>query len=246
MKPEAMPTEHEAATVTQARGEGGRSTRARIAAAVIAGALVVAAVAFVITRSGDTLVTTEAVVAFQDAGDVGGGVLEPGTTYAPTTHGRATLERGEDWIETNIETSGLPAGAYTVWWVIFDTPEGCSEICDEDDLLSPDASVSAFWATGGVVENDGTATFSARYRVGDDLGEQDTQSILGDGSLDTSRAEVHNVIKYHGPASSDPEMLRAQTSTLLGGCDEGANAVDLGEPFGVQCFDPQSVVYPAP
>lgn len=205
-----------------------------------------AAASFVIARSDDTLVTAASVVAFQDAGEVGGGVLEPGTTFAPTTDGLATLERGEDWIETTIETSGLPAGAYTVWWLVFDTPDGCSETCDEDDLLNPDASVSDFWATGGVVSDDGTATLSVRYRVGDDLGEQDVQQILGDGSLDTSRAEVHNIIKYHGPASSDPATLRSQTTTLLGSCDEGANAIDLGEPFGVQCFDPQHVVYPAP
>lgn len=244
MKSEAMPVDREAATVTQTQGKGPR--RALTAAVAIAGALVLGAASFVIARSDDTLVTTATVEAFQDAGDVGGGVLEPGTTYAPTTHGEATLKRGEDWIETTIETSSLPAGAYTVWWVVFDTPDGCSEICDDDDLLNPDAGVSAFWATGGVVEGDGTATFSARYQVGDDLGEQDAQQILGDGSLDTSRAEVHNIIKYHGPASSDPATLRSQTTTLLGECDEGANAIDLGPPFGVQCFDPQHVVHPVP
>lgn len=244
MKSEAMPVDQEA-TAAQARGKGS-SRRARAVAVAAAGVLVLVAVSFVIAKPGDTLVTTATVEAFQDAGDVGGGVLEPGTMYAPTTDDRATLERGEDWIEATIETSGLPAGAYTVWWVVFDTPDGCSETCDEDDLLNPDASVSVFWATGGVVDTDGTATFSARYRVGDDLGEQDAQQILGDGSLDPSRAEVHNIIKYHGPASSDPATLRSQTTTLLGECEEGANAIDLGEPFGVQCFDPQHVVYPAP
>lgn len=186
------------------------------------------------------------VVAFQAAGDVGGGVLEPGSTFPPTTHGRATLTRGSDWIQVNIETSGLPSGAYTVWWVIFDTPNGCTGACSDDDLFNPDAHVSVFWATGEIVHRSGDGNFLARHRAGDDLGEPGTQHILGDGSIEPSRAEIHNIIKYHGPASEDPDTLHAQITSLQGSCFEGANAVDLGEPFGVQCFDPQAVAHPLP
>jgi hypothetical protein len=177
---------------------------------------------------------------------VGGGVLEPGTTYPPTKDGFATLKRGSDWIEMKIKTSGLPLGAYTVWWVVFDTPEGCVDTCGMDDLFNPDAHVSVFYATGGVVAKGGTVKFRARHRIGDDLGEPETQHIMGDGSIDPTRAEIHNIIKYHGPASDDPATRYEQTHTMLGGCYEGANAVDLGEPFGVQCFDPQAVTHPSP
>lgn len=196
--------------------------------------------------SAATMVSTAPVVAFQAAGDVGGGVLVPGTLFPPTTHGHATLKRGSDWIQVNIQTSGLPAGAYTVWWVVFNTPEGCSGGCGEDDLFDPDANVSVFWAAGGIVQDNGVGNFRARHGVGDDLGDPGSQHILGDGSLDPAQAEIHNVIKYHGPASEDPEALFEQTHTILGGCFEGANAVDLGAPFGVHCFDPQAVVHPLP
>lgn len=215
-------------------------TGAVLAATILAGLAVAA------TATAATSVSRAPVVAFQAAGDVGGGVLEPGTMYSPTRHGFATLKRGGDWIQVNIQTSGLPAGAYTVWWVIFDTPSGCSGSCGEDDLFNPDANVSVFWATGGVVPRSGVASFRARHRAGESLGEPGTQHILGDGSLDPSRAEIHNVIKYHGPASNDPDTLASQIHTLQGGCFEGANAVDLGDPFGVQCFDPQAVVHPLP
>lgn len=191
-------------------------------------------------------VTKAPVVAFQAAGDVGGGVLEPGSLYPPTTHGFATLKRGSDWVQVNINTSGLPAGAYTVWWVVFDNPEGCHGGCGEDDLFNEQAKTSVFFAAGGIVKGGGTGAFAARHRAGDALGEPGTQHILGDGSLHTDRAEIHNVIKYHGPASDDPAVLEAQVTTLQGGCDSGANAVDLGEPFGVQCFDPQAVAHPLP
>lgn len=237
-------------TVTETvEPEAGRERRLRgtLGVALVAAAAVLAATVTTLVATSDRPQVTEApVVEFQAAGDVGGGVLEPGTTYPPTTQGSATLKRGTDWIEVDIRTSGLPAGAYTVWWVIFDTPAGCSDDCGEDDLFNEDANVSAFFATGGVVDEEGTATFVARHRVGGGLGEPDIQHILGDGSLDPSRAEIHNVIKYHGPASGDPETLQAQLSTLGGSCGEGANALDLRPPFGVQCFDPQSVVHPAP
>lgn len=210
------------------------------------GATVLIGTTVLTEASAATSVSKAPVVAFQAAGDVGGGVLVPGTMYPPTTHGFATLTRGRDWIKANIKTSGLPAGAYTVWWVVFDAPAGCSQSCGEDDLLNPDANVSIFWATGGVVHRGGTASFKARHEIGDDLGEPGTQHILGDGSIDPSRTEIHNIIKYHGPASDDPDTLYSQTHTLRGGCDQGANAVDLGEPFGVQCFDPQAVAHPLP
>lgn len=158
-------------------------------------------------------------------------------------HGFATLKRGPDRIQVNIQTSGLPAGAYMVWWVVFDTPDGCVDGCGDDDLLNEDANASVFWARGGVVGEGAAANFHARHRVGDDLGEPDSQHLLGDGSLDPSRAEIINVIKYHGPASHDHATLREQTETVLGGCLAGANAVDSGEPFGVQCFDPQAAVH---
>ena len=59
------------------------------------------------------------------------------------------------------------------------------------------------------------------------------------------RAEVHLIIKYHGPASDDPYTLHDQVTTLLGSCESGeANAFDTGGPFGIQCFDPQAVAFP--
>ncbi len=219
--------------------------RAAVFTAVVAVALVtlVAAGTVAAASSPATEVSRDSVVAFQAAGDVGGGVLEPGTEFPPTNRGFATLKRGDDWIRSNIHTSGLPAGTYTVWWVIFNDPDNCDGVCDEGDLLNPDAGVSIFFADGGVVGNNGIANFRAHYADGDDRGEPETQDVLGDGALDPSRAEVHMIIKYHGLASDDPDVLWQQTHTLLGGCFENANALDLGEPFGVQCFDPQAVVH---
>ena len=179
------------------------------AATALALVALAAAGATAAARSPGTEFSRDAVVAFQEAGDVGGGALEPGTSFPPTNRGFATLKRGDDWIRSNIHTSGLPAGTYTVWWVIFNDPEHCDGPCDGGDLLNPDAGVTIFFATGGVIGENGIANFRAHYTEGDDLGEPDTQHVLGDGALDPSRAEVHMIIKYHGPPS-DAAGVRAR------------------------------------
>lgn len=236
------------ATVTTQRHLRGRRSAVggKLRSVVLLGAVLTVTATGPGGVSAATTVSTAPVVAFMAAGDVGGGVLEPGTTFPPTSRGFATLERGSNWVQVNIQSSGLPAGAYTVWWVVFNTPDGCAGGCGEDDLLNPDANVSVFWAAGGIVQDNGVSNFRDRHAMGDDLGEPGSQHILGDGSLNPAWAEIHNVIKYHGPASNDLETLHEQTHTILGGCFEGANAVDLGAPFGVHCFDPQAVVHALP
>ena len=55
-------------------------------------------------------------------------VLEEGTMFPPTNQGQATLQRGADWVQVQINTSGLPEGAYSVWWIIFNNPDECFDI----------------------------------------------------------------------------------------------------------------------
>jgi hypothetical protein len=149
-------------------------------------------------------VSSGPVVAFQAGGDVGWGVFGASHHLPADHHGFGTPKRGSDWVQVNIQTSGLPTGACTVWSVIFDAPDGCTDGSGADDLFNPDADVSVLFATGGVVGRGGAANFTARYAAGDDLDEPGTQHMLGDGSHDPARADVHNVIKYHGPAPTTP------------------------------------------
>lgn len=191
--------------------------------------------------------TRGSIYPYQAAGTVGGGVLQPGTTYAPERKRPvAVLVRTDTRIRFHVVTDGLPPGAYSVWWVVFNEPSACTGPCDEPDLFDPATQSSVFYATGGVVAEDGVGVFRDRHGVNDWRGAPGVQDILHGGGIDPHEAFILNVIKYHGPASSDPAVLEAQTTTISGSCDDGANAVDLGPPFGVQCFDPQIVVYPMP
>ena len=200
-----------------------------------------------------TLVQSTALLPFQPAGDLGGpgNQLNPGDFFPPTGKSKATLKRGSDYVQFNIHTTGLPQGAYTVWWVIFNDPDDCAGPganggeCGEVDLLGP--STGVVWATGKIVKANGIGNFSDRIYVGESrpetiiLGENLT-SVL----MDPKNSEVHCIVKYHGLASDDPDVLYDQLNTLLGSCGEndGANSYDAG-PFGIQCFDPQVAIFAA-
>jgi hypothetical protein len=168
--------------------------------------------------------------------------LEPGTFYPPTNGSHSILHRGSGWVSYNLHTTGLPPGAYTNWWVIFNNPDACMNGCDVEDVFDPnsEADVSVFWADGSIVGQNGVGNFHARIREGEVPGE----FILGnpDGLIDAMEAEVHFIVKYHGPPSDDPDVLHEQLNTLLGSCDQGVNGFDDGGI--IQCFDPQFAAHP--
>ena len=74
------------------------------------------------TRAQDT--TTSPVFWFEDGSEAG----------------EATLTRFEHGIYMTLDTTGLqPDDAVTIWWVIFNTPENCSDgMCGEDDIFNID------------------------------------------------------------------------------------------------------------
>ena len=190
------------------------------------------------------LVDYAEVVPYLPAGEVGGGVFEAGTVFAPTHGGYSTLRRTSDSVSYDLHTTGLPAGAYTVWAVAFNNPAECIDGCNAEDLLRTEPNPAVFWSTGGVVEDDGVGDFHGQINAGEMPSEPGQSIISADGIADAQTAEIHLVVKYHGPASEDPAVLHGQTHTLLGSCMEGANAIDFGpETFGVQCFDPQVAVH---
>lgn len=200
-----------------------------------------------------TVVQKSPILAFQPAGEFGGPTnqLVPGTFFPPLQDNKASLKRGKDYLQFNIHTTGLPEGAYTVWWIIFNDPSSCvgpgagNGVCGEADLFNSKAAI--VWATGKVVKANGAGNFSDRIYVG----ELRSETILLGADLESplaypKDAEVHLIVKYHGLASDDPDVLYAQLNTLLGSCgiNDGANSYDAG-PFGIQCFDPQFAIFAA-
>jgi len=120
----------------------------------------------------------------------------------------STLVRTGDSVSMTAHTSGLnPAAAYTVWWVVFNHPVQCATSpCGELDLFDPDVAALVTHAAGHIISPSGTARFAGSLREGavvDNL-------LGGSGSLiDTREAEIHLVVRTHGPKKpgSIPEQI---------------------------------------
>lgn len=128
--------------------------------------------------------------------------------------------------------------AVTVWWVVFNHPENCaSSPCVEDDLFVPEVEASVFNATGALVDANRKVRFAtALYETGPDFADIEpfTSLIGGPGLVDSQGAEIHIVVRSHGPAI---EGLESEQITLFlePGCQ------DLGGPN--ECVDIQFAIH---
>ena len=161
----------------------------------------------------------------------------------------ARLARYENGVTMAISTSDLnPGDVYTVWWVVFNAPENCSDgVCNADDILVVEDGVVPRDADGNRVMNmDGitNANISIQHAAGGyatdgtlntsaSLGEGEVPGIVvGPGLLDAETAEIHLVVRTHGPAVEG--AFADQISSFGGGC----------QPFdALPCDDVQFVVF---
>lgn len=128
-------------------------------------------------------------------------VFEIGDETAVT--GRSWLLRTDRGIFAVLRTGRLVRGdAYTVWAVVFNEPGGCIDGCDAGDLANP-AAEAVSMPGGGRVAPGRRATFVVRVPAGADL-------------TDPHGAEIHFVVRTHGPAI--PGLVHEQITTLNGGC----------------------------
>ena len=119
----------------------------------------------------------------------------------------------------NIDTTDLPVGAYTVWWVIFNKPGECSDgACGANDTgraKDPPGNLAeggVLWATGGIVGPDRMGHFSASLGLGVDAAPGPV--LRGPALTNPMGAEIHLVVRYHGPTDwSDYEVLGSEIAT---------------------------------
>lgn len=137
----------------------------------------------------------------------------------------STLERTPDGVTLTIDTVDLaPDEAYTIWWVIFNHPEACSDgQCMAPDLSNPETAAMVSYATGAIADEQGRAHFTASLSKGDASGALDNASGFpfelvepAPGLLNPLTAEIHAVIRTHGAAMDDPAE---QLSSFNGGCN---------------------------
>jgi hypothetical protein len=161
----------------------------------------------------------------------------------------AKLTRGDSAVWIRVNTTELPPGTYTNWWVVFNNPSACAGGCGADDFGNPEVAASVFFATGGIVGQDGVGHFQAHLEEGAGVPQLPGQTFFGPGLLDAQGAEIHYILRYHGPASSDPDLLQKQISTSYGGCTPLLPAFPPDPVPAHQiypCYDPQATALPLP
>lgn len=137
----------------------------------------------------------------------------------PIANSSSVLIRNRNGVWYYISTTGLlPGGPYTNWWVIFNHPEFCAPPgCMAKDFPQnggdPRVEASVLWATGRVVDANGHGTFSAHLAAD---GTAPGEVRFGPALLNP-RAEIHLIVRSHGPALTGAD-LEAQLTSVGGGC----------------------------
>jgi hypothetical protein len=170
--------------------------------------------------------------------------------------GDAWLLRNDNGITARASLSGVPSGMYTMWWVVWNTPEGCFDPfgCLEPDLFNPDAGVAIGRAGGALVGPNGELNISAHLSEGSALSGfpyPEFQAIgvqLNENSmLDSRHAEIHLVFRYHG--EKVPGLVAEATHTFNGACVyEGpiaGSAPAYGAPGPNTCSDLFFSIFPS-
>lgn len=178
--------------------------------------------------------------------------IEPVLTFGAMEEvGTSRLVRSADAITTRTNTSALvPRHVTTLWWVIFNNPEECSDgTCGADDLFEPtDAKPSCPYADGSIVGGNGDARYQDRLTVGEDrnscieflVGANEELEGEDHGLLNPEGAEIHVVVRSHGPLI--PGKVPEMRSTFAGACEDFLEAGTVPDEQG-ECADLQFAVH---
>lgn len=131
------------------------------------------------------------------------------------------------------EAAGNGKQALTLWWVIFNNPDECEDGCSADDLGNPAVAASVVYASGQISRGNGKVRLVASlFEQADGFADE---LIAGPGLIDAEGAEIHLVVRSHGPKLGGG-YLEQITRFADAGCQE------LGGPN--ECRDIQFSVHP--
>lgn len=133
--------------------------------------------------------------------------------------GSSTIVRTDSGISGTVSTSLSNEGgsyknfAVTLWLVVFNNPDECATTpCGEPDLFLDAVMADVLYGAGHVIGGSEEANFGVHLNEGDTSG-----SILsGYGLIDAREAEIHYVLRSHGPAI--PDQVSEMIHTFDGGC----------------------------
>jgi hypothetical protein len=155
-------------------------------------------------------------------------------TGLPVEGAFSTLLRNRSGLQMTLHTSGLtPGDGVTIWFVIFNYPEECENptavsACSGGDLGIEGVEGSVAHAAGHFIGGRGTGRFAGHLRTGDT-----SRALFGPGVINVDGAEVHLIVRSHGPRV--PGIANDQIHTVDGGCSD--------DPEEDVCHSPQFSVH---
>ena len=159
--------------------------------------------------------------------------------------GVAKLFRYRQGIAVSMRSKALlPGHTYTIWWVSFNEPTNCgSAPCGEADIANPEVKCEIMYATGKVVKSGTTGHFRAFLKEGDSSGSINSLFNLPEygGLLDSYQAEVHMIIRSHGPIIEG--LVEEQIGSFDGGCSTSLPAFTEVPDEEGECADIQYATF---
>lgn len=170
--------------------------------------------------------------------------------------GSAMLSRHFRGVSARLTAESLiPGHTYTLWWVVFNNPSACQTApCGEADIVDPAVATEILYADGLYYQPDSSygaagyygGQFTATLANGDDTGSINTP-IFGlpgyGGMLDQYAAEVHLIIRSHGPAI--PGQIDDQIGSFDGGCTTNLPPFVRVPTLSGECADIQFAIFQA-
>lgn len=132
--------------------------------------------------------------------------------------GAGSLTRTTDQLWVNLALSGLDKkSAYTLWWVVFNSPDECVDGCGGDDIDDGRGAASILRAGGFGTGTDGTANVSAHLNALDIV--EPSPVLFGDALIPSNglAAEIHLIVRSH--AKYVVGRVDEQIGSVGGACD---------------------------
>ena len=105
-----------------------------------------------------------------------------------------------------------------MWVAAWNRPNKCFERCEcgGADFGNPDVTIGMFWSGGRVADEYGQAVFAGQIPYGV-VPEGPDQALIPNPAK--KRAQMTLILRDHGPASEDPELLSQQLTSWSANCD---------------------------
>lgn len=144
---------------------------------------------------------------------------------SPVANAASVMQRNRHGVSFSFRTTGLePDTVYTMWVLVFNNPQfcigtadlGCSPMVGDFAADTPIAA-SLVWGAGGI--SDGWGQIRLESTVFEGEGGWPGFKAFGPGLLDSSKAEIHLVLRRHGSAAElETAGLLETALTTPGGC----------------------------